>query len=104
MRFRFFLPLLIALFALSACAPLTVESPPPAPQVVRVAFSSTLRPWMAVLHGCALETPQIALVVDEINLAYPVSVYDDLLFETHGHQYGGVVVMGPVCHEAKEHV
>ena len=71
MRSRFLLPLLTALFALSACAPLTVETPPPAPQAIRVAYSPTLRPWADALHACAGQTPEMALVTEEVSPAAP---------------------------------
>lgn len=65
------LSLALLLAFITACAPLTVTTPPPEPQVVRVTYSATLRPWVDALHACARQTPEIALIIDERSLASP---------------------------------
>ena len=54
---------------LMACTPFVTSTPRPSPQPVRVVFTSTLRPWVEILHQCALENPKIALITEETSAA-----------------------------------
>jgi DNA-binding transcriptional LysR family regulator len=40
-------------------------TPPPSPQPISIAYTSTLQPWAKVLYQCALEHPEIALITKE---------------------------------------
>lgn len=60
---------LLLILSLSACSPFVTSTAPPPPQPIRVAFTSTLRPRVAILHQCALELPEIALITQETSAA-----------------------------------
>jgi hypothetical protein len=53
------------LVLISACKPFVISTPPPPPQTVQVAYSSTLRPYVGRLHQCGIEHPEIALITQE---------------------------------------
>ena len=64
---RKLLPLLIII--LSACNPLVTDTPRPSPQVIKVAYTSTLQPWVEILSQCANDNPEVALIVEETSLS-----------------------------------
>ncbi len=63
--------LLLLLVLLPACSPLTTNSPPPSPQAITISYTATFRPWADILHQCAIEHPEIALIILETSLSDP---------------------------------
>lgn len=59
--------LLLFIVAFSACSPFVTSTPPPPPQPILVHYTSSMRPWDEVLHQCALEHPEIALITHEMS-------------------------------------
>ena len=62
---------LLVLLSLSGCSPFITQTPPPPPQPIEVTFTSSLQPWTELLHQCALENPEIALITRETSAADP---------------------------------
>jgi len=63
------LPLLLII--LSACSPLVTTTPRPSPQAITVSYTATLRPWVEILNQCAIDHPDIALIIRETSLSDP---------------------------------
>jgi len=63
------LPLLLII--LSACSPLVTTTPRSSPQAITVSYTATLRPWVEILHQCAIDHPDIALTIQETSLSDP---------------------------------
>jgi hypothetical protein len=58
----FLLVALISSIMISACGPYMTSTPPPSPQPIQVAFTTTLSPLVEQLNKCALQHPEIALI------------------------------------------
>jgi len=63
--------LLLISIILAGCSPFVTQTPPPPPQPLQVVYTSTLQPWVELLHKCALENPEIALITQETSAADP---------------------------------
>lgn len=70
--------LLLAFLILSGCSPFETRTPPPPPQPVEVTYTSSLQTWVELLHQCALENPEIALITRETSAADPEFSNGDL--------------------------
>lgn len=55
---------------INACGTPPTESAPPPPQPIRVSFTPALRPLLKAVSVCALQQPEIAIVVNEVPAAY----------------------------------
>jgi DNA-binding transcriptional LysR family regulator len=66
--YRFWLVTLISSIIISACGTYVTSSPPPSPQPIQVAFSTTLSPLVERLHQCALQHPEIALITHQTTI------------------------------------
>ncbi len=65
MRSPFLLSLLLLI---SACSPISTNTPPPPPQPIQIAYTSSLRPYVERLHQCALEHPEIGIITLETSI------------------------------------
>lgn len=54
----------ISVMIISACSSLVTSTPHPSPQPIQVTYTSTLQPWVEILHQCAIEHPEIALITE----------------------------------------
>jgi hypothetical protein len=66
--FRILLIALISSILISACSPFVTSTPPPSPQPIQVAFTTTLSPLVERLHQCALQHPEIALITRQTTI------------------------------------
>jgi len=66
--YQFLLVALISLILISACGTYVTSTPPPSPQPVQVAFTTTLSPLVERLHQCALQHPEIALIAHQTTI------------------------------------
>jgi len=62
----------------SACTPLAINTPPPAPEVIQITYPPSLSNWSDDLHRCASEVPEIALTILETGPSNPEFVEADL--------------------------
>ena len=65
---RFWLVTLISSIMISACGTYVTSTPPPSPQPIQVAFTTTLSPLVERLHQCALQHPEIALITHQTTI------------------------------------
>jgi DNA-binding transcriptional LysR family regulator len=59
---------LMSSIVLSACSPLVTSTPPPSPQPIQVAYTTTLSPLADRLHQCALQHPEITLITHQTTI------------------------------------
>lgn len=66
--------LVISLISLmiNACSTPPIKPPPPTPQAITISFTPALRPLLDAINTCAVQQPEIALVINEFTAPHLV--------------------------------
>jgi hypothetical protein len=68
--FQYFSLVILLFVFTSACKPPPTQPPLPIPQTLSVSYTPALSPLLNALSTCALQQPEIALIVNEVSAPY----------------------------------